>query len=590
MSNNEPRPCYLGIDNGTQGLSVILTDATAASGTLPVLATAEGASYDFVPDLADGCFEQRASDWDYALQTAMKSIHEQMNEKDISFRILAIGISGQMHGEVLLDQDDKVLCPVRLWCDARNEAEGLELTKLFGTKVAKRATVARFLWTIRNRRDDIASHVKHMTTPAGYLAFLLTNEYNLGIGDASGMFPMDGTTHNYHETMLHQFDRLVNDPAIAPIRTILPNVRRAGEPAGQLTAKGAQLLGLSEDHIGIPVAPAEGDQVASLAGSLIGQPGNVSCSFGTSVCANTITHDTDIFEGVSPAIDHFCAADGKPILMVWLRNGTTYLNTIVNSYGMAMKTDDSTKTNNPFETVMPMVIKAPADCGGLLALPFMNDEPGLQVSPPSTTNETGTSTNSSTAVILGLQEGNATPGNIAKAALVSTMFNLKLGRQTIDQHLKRPDGGTAHVQSKLILSGGLTKTPACGQILANVFDTPVVLLQGEGRAEEGCCWGAAVMARYRHMHHHANLPSGKEDDSTLPDWPSYLDSIAAAIQQEHDVSTSTRQETSATTSDPTDQGHVRFTPNPEEVVIYEQSFGRYQKLIQLQPSLANVML
>lgn len=147
---------YIGIDNGTQGLSVIFTDTN-----LKVLACAEG-SYAFVEGLPEGCYEQRVEDWDAALISAMAQIHRQLG----SIKVLGIGISGQMHGEVLADETGKVLQPVRLWCDSRNEAEGHELTDAFQFKVAKRATAARFLWTARNR-PETAAKVRHMTTPAG---------------------------------------------------------------------------------------------------------------------------------------------------------------------------------------------------------------------------------------------------------------------------------------------------------------------------------------------------------------------------------------------------------------------------------------
>ena len=120
---------------------------------------------------------------------------------------------------------------------------------------------------------------------------------------------------------------------------------------------------------GIPVAPAEGDQPAALAGSLIGNAGMVSCSFGTSVCANSVGDRA--FQGVSQSVDHFCAPDGKPINMVWLRNGTTFMNSVVEMFGLAIGGD----RNSGFASVIPQLLESDPDCGGLLALPFMDDEP-----------------------------------------------------------------------------------------------------------------------------------------------------------------------------------------------------------------------
>ena len=239
--------------------------------------------------------------------------------------------------------------------------------------------------------------IRDRTTPAGWIAFQLTGQWILGIGDAAGMFPIDQSTLNYDEQLISKFDSVTG---VSPsIKTLLPKVRTAGEDGGSLSAVGAAMLGLPE---GIPVAPAEGDQPAALAGSLIGDAGMVSCSFGTSVCANSVGDRA--FTGVSKAVDHFCAPDGKPINMVWLRNGTTYMNSVVEMFGEAVGGDRSAG----FEAVIPKVLEANPDCGGLLALPFMDDEPGLGVS------------RGGSAMIVGLNSENATPGNAVKAALLST--------------------------------------------------------------------------------------------------------------------------------------------------------------------------
>jgi sugar (pentulose or hexulose) kinase len=535
---------YLGIDNGTQGLSVIFTDEN-----LKVLATGES-TYGFVVEsedgllLQEGCYEQRPDDWDKALQIAMERLHHQMHQKgDEIERVLAIGISGQMHGEVLVDETGTAISSARLWCDARNETEGNELTRALGCKIPKRATCARFLWTARNRPDR-AIRTRHITTPAGWIAYRLTGQFHLGIGDASGMFPIHDATLDYDEEKLAQFDAIVNNPDIPSLRSILPKVCKAGEDAGSLTRSGAELLGLSSalvENENVMVAAAEGDQVAALAGSLIGRAGVVSCCFGTSVCANAVGDRA--FLGVSSAVDHFRAADGKPINMVWLRNGTTFLNTIVQSYASIDSKDDDSDTigSNAFGKVMPKMIAAPPDCGGLLALPFMDDEPGL-----------GVSHGSGSAMIVGWKAENSTVGNIAKIALLSTMFNLRLGCQVLDSQ--------GFPRSEIVLSGGLTKTPECGQILADVFDSPVTLLPA---ADEGCSWGAAIMAKYRHICalDSTNIPSCSDG------WANFLETVKATSEE----------------------GSQLFTPDPGAVAIYKNMFTKYQKLIQLQKQISEAI-
>lgn len=435
-----------------------------------------------------------------------------------------------MHGEVLVSETTAkttpptTLTPVRLWCDARNAETGDELTQLFQCKVPKRVTAARFLWTTRNK-PETAEQTRRLTTPAGWCAFRLTGEWNLGIGEASGMFPIDGSTRDYDQSKLQIFDHLVNNSNVRPLRELLPTVKVAGEHAGFLTPNGAVLLGLPEHYVGIPVAPAEGDQIAAVAGSLIGSPGMLACSFGTSVCVNAVGDRP--FKGVHPAVDQYCAADGAPLNMVWLRNGTTFLNTIIQSFGGSGSREEA------FRSVMPDLLAAPSDCGGLLALPFMDDEPGLQV-------EQG-----GTALIVGWNTGNATPGNAAKAALLSTMFNLKLGVQVLDQQ--------GYPRNELVLTGGLAKTPECGQILADVFNTPVTLRDA---SDEGCSWGAAALAKYRKQ--------VADQGDTVPPWASFVE----ALKSESPV--------------------IQYQPDIESARVYERLFARYQKLLRVQSQLSEV--
>ncbi len=138
---------YLGIDIGTQGLSVVFTDQQLA------VVTVGEAGYDMVPGLPEGCFEQSPRDWEQALQQAMTALRQSLPAQHQNPEILCIGISGQMHGEVLVDGDSQHLGSARLWCDGRNDEEGYELTKRFGVKMPRRMTATRWLWTARNQPD-----------------------------------------------------------------------------------------------------------------------------------------------------------------------------------------------------------------------------------------------------------------------------------------------------------------------------------------------------------------------------------------------------------------------------------------------------
>ena len=308
---------------------------------------------------------------------------------------------------------------------------------------------------------------------------------------------------------------------IRPLRDLLPQVCRAGQDGGGLDAHGAAVLGLP---VGTPVAPAEGDQPAALTGSLIGAAGMVSMSFGTSVVANAVGDRP--FRGIARSVDHFCAPDGKPINMVWLRNGTTALNTVVEMFGRLT----GGGRGDGFAAVIPQLLAAADDCGGLLALPFMDDEPGLGVS------------RGGSACVVGLDDANATPGNVARAMLLATMFNLRLGSEPLDAQ--------GFPRREIILSGGLTKTPALGQILADVFAAPVVILAG---ATEGTAWGAALMAAYR-----AAALAGR-----APDWAAFLAGHASG--------------------QPT-----RFTPRAAAVAALADRYARHRRLVELHGPLESL--
>ena len=510
---------YLGIDIGTQGLSVIFTDES-----MRILTSGEGA-YAMVPGLQPECQEQLPADWERAVGDAMNGLRAKLTSLGLEMEVRAIGISGQMHGEVLADAAGQPIGAARLWCDGRNEAEGHELTELLGTKIPKRMTAARWLWTIRNHPEKAAQTFR-ITTPASWIGHVLTGGWTLGIGDAAGMFPIDQQTLDYDARRLADFDalvaRTVRGGTVKPLRDLLPEVRRAGEDGGVLDARGAALLGLPQ---GIPVAAAEGDQPAALAGSLIAEAGTVSMSFGTSVVANSVGDRA--FKGVDRAIDHFCAPDGKPINMVWLRNGTTAMNTIIEMFG---KVNGSTR-GDAFAAVMPQVLAAPDDCGGLAALPFMDDEPGAGVS------------RGGTGLLIGLNERNATPGNAAKAMLLATVFNLRMGSEGLDAQ--------GFPRKEIVLSGGITKTTELGQLIADVFHVPVVILAG---AAEGTAWGAALMAAYR---------DGRIAGQ-MGDWQAFLAGHATTKPR-------------------------RFLPRPAAAATFDRMYARHKRLVALHGQLKSAV-
>ena len=442
----------------------------------------------------------------------------------------------------------------------------------------KRLTAARFLWSLKHEPHKTQKCVA-ITTPAGYIAHKLTTTMKvpqeklpplvLGVGEASGMFPITGTTNcDYQTDWIEAFDGHVRSKfpefSVPSLRDLLPKVRTAGDTQNNDRDNGAVFLDTSIfDPSGwlhevrrifsgskkILVAPAEGDQPTALAASLIGLHGMISCSFGTSVVANmvgkaseTTTNSTTKRSSMS-SVDRFNAVNGQPISMVWLRNGTTYLNRMVDSYG------------GDFESLLKQAIEAPPDCCGLLALPFLDDEPGLNVSRGGTGMIVGFSSSSRKN-----DDGNHKVGNVIKAAIVSVMFNLYLGTQQVEEAEASVEIiGSKGSKKEIVLTGGLTKTPETGQILADIFDRPVRLLEA---ADEGGAWGAALLAKYYHDCEKRNDQSSKPPHPD--DWLTFLTTIEAKEQQ-------------------------AFFPHPERVQVYRSMLAKYKKLLELQPQLDRVM-
>lgn len=422
----------------------------------------------------------------------------------------------------------------------------------------KRLTTARYLWSLKHESHKTEKCVG-MTTPAGYIAHKLSApegspQLVLGVGESSGMFPVDDGDNgcDYRSDWLNLFDEHVRskfpDAKVPSLRTLLPKIRTAGDVRNyergspvvinhSVFEPGGWLYDVRDlfTNQKVLMAPAEGDQPTALAASLIGQHGMISCSFGTSVVANMVGKTTGKKRKSLSSVDRFNAVNGQPISMVWLRNGTTYLNRMVESYG------------GDFKGLLQQAVEAPPDCGGLLALPFLDDEPGLNV------------TQGGTGMIVGFDSsGNHKAGNVIKASIVSVMFNLYLGTQQVEQAEAESssDDDDKGLKREIVLTGGLTKTPETGQILADIFDRPVRLLEA---ADEGGAWGAALLAKYADdSQQRASAPPHPDD------WLAFLSTIEAKEQQS-------------------------FLPNTENVQIYRTMLQKYKKLLELQPQLDNVM-
>ncbi|MBQ1525551.1 MAG: ATPase, partial [Lachnospiraceae bacterium] len=289
----------------------------------------------------------------------------------------AIGFSAMMHGYLAFDKNGELLVPFRTWRNTITEEAAGKLTAEFDYNIPQRWSISHLYQAILNKEEHVKD-VAFFTTLAGYVHWKLTGEKVLGVGDASGMFPIDINTGDFDEKMITRFDELVAASGTGcswKLKDILPGVLSAGADAGKLTEEGARLLDPSgELKAGIPVCPPEGDAGTGMVAtnSVAKRTGNISA--GTSVFAMIVLEKE--LSKVYPEIDLVTTPDGALVAMVHCNNCTTEINAWVNVFKefyelMGQKAD----MNELFTKLYSVALEGDADCGGLLSYNYTSGEP-----------------------------------------------------------------------------------------------------------------------------------------------------------------------------------------------------------------------
>lgn len=408
----------------------------------------------------------------------------------------AIGFSGMMHGYMAFDQEGELLVPFRTWRNTMTETASIELTKVFQYHIPQRWSIAHLYQAILNGESHVKD-VAFLTTLAGYIHWKLTGEKVLGVGEASGMFPIDSKEKNFNQRMLGQFQELVAPHQYAwKIEEILPKVLVAGENAGVLTEEGARLLDVTGKlQAGIPFCPPEGDAGTGMVAtnSVAKRTGNVSA--GTSVFAMVVL-EKDLSE-VYEEIDLVTTPSADQVAMVHCNNCTSDLNAWVALFkeflqSMGMEAD-MTKI---FSVLYHKALEGDPECGGLLAYNYFSGE-------HITHFEEGR------PLFVRTPESNFNLANFMRVHLFTSLGALKTG---LDILLKKEQVKLDEIYGH----GGLFKTKGVGQkIMAGAINVPVSVMETAG---EGGAWGIAVLASY--MLH-------KEEGQTLD---SYLSTQVFANQ------------------------------------------------------------
>lgn len=477
----ESGKAFLGIEFGSTRIKAVLIDETHT----PI---ASG-SHKWENRLEEGF-------WTYSLEDIWNGLRECYKEltQDVRNRygvevkkLSAIGFSAMMHGYMAFDKEGNLLVPFRTWRNSTTGQAAKKLTELFDYNIPERWSIAHLYQAILNGEEHV-KNIDYVTTLAGYIHWKMTGEKVLGIGDVSGMFPIDSEIGNYQAEMVDKFDDLLKEKNYPwKLEEIFPKVLLAGEKAGVLTEEGAKLLDESGQlKAGIPLCPPEGDAgTGMVATNSVGvRTGNVSA--GTSVFAMVVLEKA--LSKVYPEIDMVTTPDGYPVAMVHANNCTSDLNAWVELFKefaetMGIKLD----MDELYGSLYRKALEGDKDCGGLLSYGFLSGE-----------------------FIMGITEGRPmfvrTPdsrfnlANFMRSHLYAALGALKVGMDILNE------GETVSID-KMTGHGGLFKTEGVGQkIMAAAVKAPVSVMETAG---EGGPWGEAILAAYM---------MNKEDGETLQDY------------------------------------------------------------------------
>ncbi|MCD7755088.1 MAG: ATPase [Firmicutes bacterium] len=409
--------------------------------------------------------------WTYDLAEVWKGLKTAVSGVERREDIAAMGISAMMHGYLAFDRDWNLLVPFRTWQNTITAQAAEELTALFGFNIPQRWSIAHLYQAILNEEPHVYK-IAHITTLAGYVHYMLTGENVIGIGEASGMFPIDSEGLCYDAEMVKKFNHLVSDRNLPwRLLDILPGVLLAGQPAGKLTAQGAALL----DNLlapCIPFAPAEGDAGTGMAAtnSVAPRTGNVSA--GTSIFSMVVLEHP--LKKVHEEIDVVTTPTGKAVAMVHCNNCTNDTNAWVGVLGETARLFGGTPSAGDLYTQLyEKSLEGDPDCGGVLVCNYMAGE-GV------------THMDAGRPMVVRTPESKFTLANFFRAQLYSTMSTLKIGMDILAEERVAIDSLTGH--------GGLFKTPVVGQkYMAAACNAPVTCMETAG---EGGPYGMALLAAY----------------------------------------------------------------------------------------------
>ncbi len=509
----------LGIELGSTRIKAVLIDSRHE-----VLASG---AHDWENRYENGIWTYSLEEIWTGLQDCYKNLKDAVKEQyGVKLtRFQAIGFSAMMHGYMAFDAKGELLVPFRTWRNTITKEASEKLMDLFQYPIPQRWSIAHLYQAILNQEEHVKK-LSFFTTLSGYIHWQLSGRKVLGVGEASGMFPVDSKTKQFNAEMIAKFDE-----KIAPygypwkLPEVLPEVLAAGERAGVLTEKGAKLLDPEGDLIsGIPMCPPEGDAGTGMTATNSVDPRTGNVSAGTSVFA-MIVLEKDLRK-VHSAIDLVTTPSGDPVAMVHCNNCTSDLNAWVElfqefagAFGMKIPLNDL------FGVLYRKALEGDSDCGGLLAYNYLSGEhvTGFEEGRP---------------LFVRTPESRFTLSNFMRVHLFTALGALKTGLDI----LMKEEGARV---DEIYGHGGLFKTPLVGQkILAAAMNAPISVMETAG---EGGAWGIAILASYMLYH---------EKTETLSD---YLRNRVFAGAKT-----------------------VRVEPDPQDVAGFDRFIDRYTKGLAIE--------
>ena len=458
----------LGIEFGPTRIKAVLVDQNNA----PI---AQG-SHAWENQLVDGLWTYSIEAIWYGLQDCYADLRKNVREQyDVEIENLAaIGISAMMHGYMAFNDKDEILVPFRTWRNTNTGKAAAELSKLFVYNIPLRWSISHLYQCILDN-DAHVKDIKFQTTLAGYVHWQLTGEKVIGVGDASGMIPVDPETKTYNASMVEKFNKLIEPRGYSwKLLDIFPKVLVAGENAGKLTAEGAKRLDVS-GHLkaGAPLCPPEGDAGTGMAATnaVKQRTGNVSA--GTS-SFSMIVLEKELSKPYE-AIDMVTTPDGSLVAMVHCNNCTSDLNAWVGLFREALELmGQKVDMDELYGKLYNNALTGNADCGGLLSYNYVSGEPvtGLADGRP---------------MFVRSANDKFTLANFIRVHLYGAIGVLKIGNDILLKEEKiKIDRITGH--------GGLFRTKGVGQrVLAAALNSPISVMETAG---EGGAWGIALLASY----------------------------------------------------------------------------------------------